>query len=150
MTMRLADVRKSKGLTLEKLSDLLSKHGLEISSQHLQRLEKGERRYNQDHVEALARAFNISQSELFEEIKPPKEEINKGLLLRCILAGFLLAKADPALLDDPLRLTNHVIKIYHMAAKGLLNMDDDEEMPLHLQETLNVMLKDFNKSVANP
>lgn len=60
--------RKSKGLNLERAAERI---GMAVS--HLSDLEKGKRRWNQDHLEAFARAYGIDWEDLFwnPEIGPP-------------------------------------------------------------------------------
>lgn len=51
--------RKHRGYTLERLAEML-----DMSVGYLSDLEKGKRRYNQDHLEALATALQCSPADL--------------------------------------------------------------------------------------
>lgn len=51
--------RKHRGLTLEKLAERVS-----LSAGYLSDLEKGKRRYNQDHLETLAEALRCDPADL--------------------------------------------------------------------------------------
>ncbi len=54
-------MREQKGLTLAQLENITG-----ISAQQLNRLEKGERRLNQDNLSVIAQAFSCEPSDLIE------------------------------------------------------------------------------------
>ena len=55
----LREWRKHRGYTLERLAEMIG-----TSQGHLSDLEKGKKRYNQDHLEALAIALRCSPADL--------------------------------------------------------------------------------------
>lgn len=59
---RIYELRKAEDWSLAKLEDITG-----ISAQQLNRLEKGERRLNEDNIRVLANAFQIRPEEIFSD-----------------------------------------------------------------------------------
>lgn len=78
MRLRIRELKDDRNWTLEKLSE---RCGLSVSV--LSRLQTGrEKRFNQDHVEALVAAFKIEPAELFQDAAmSEKARIMKGMFV---------------------------------------------------------------------
>lgn len=62
MDNRIKELRKAQNLTLEALADLTG-----ISAQQINRLEKKQRRLNQDNLQVLAKALNVAPEDIISK-----------------------------------------------------------------------------------
>lgn len=69
MRLRISELRKEKGLKLEELSE---RSGISISV--LSRLQTGDKRFNSDHLEALARGLDVPIARLFSDEQSTSDE----------------------------------------------------------------------------
>lgn len=75
MTNNLKKMRESRKLTLAQLEEMTG-----ISAQQLNRLEKGERRLNEDNMAVIARAFSCKPVDLIAKGRPAALPINSNSL----------------------------------------------------------------------
>lgn len=84
------ECREKKGLTLQKVSDLLKKYNTSVSSATLQRYETGEiSRIPLNRINALAEIYGTTPSHLLAlETTPSKPTVDTNMLTEAELAEF--------------------------------------------------------------